>query len=105
MSRTVDLLRKEGKRISIDHAKPGDIIFFRTSKKRKLTHAGIVVGRKRDVPFHSCLIFKGSYHFFNERKLLEQSLRTNTKIDSLTFPVFQACPQLPTLCFGLLQVY
>ena len=50
VSRTVDLLRKEGKRISIDHAKPGDIIFFRTSKKRKLTHAGIVVGRKRDIP-------------------------------------------------------
>ena len=50
VSRTVDLLRKEGKRISIDRAKPGDIIFFRTSKRRKLTHAGIVVGRKRDVP-------------------------------------------------------
>lgn len=50
VSRTVNLLRKEGKRISIDRAKPGDIIFFRTSKKRKLTHAGIVVGRKRDVP-------------------------------------------------------
>ena len=50
VSRTVDLLRKEGKRISIDRAKPGDIIFFRTSKKRKLTHAGIVVGRKRDIP-------------------------------------------------------
>ena len=50
VSRTVALLRKEGKRISIDRAKPGDIIFFKTSKKRKLTHAGIVVGRKRDVP-------------------------------------------------------
>lgn len=50
VSRTVALLRKEGKRISIDRAKPGDILFFRTSKKRKLTHAGIVVGRKRDVP-------------------------------------------------------
>lgn len=50
VSRTVDLLRKEGKRISIDRAEAGDILFFRTTKKRKLTHAGIVVGRKRDVP-------------------------------------------------------
>ena len=50
VSRTVDLLPKEGKRISIDRAKPGDILFFRTSKKRKLTHAGIVVGHKRNVP-------------------------------------------------------
>ena len=50
VSRTVNLLRKEGKRISIDRAKPGDIIFFRTSKKRKPTHAGIVVGLKRDIP-------------------------------------------------------
>ena len=50
VSRTVNLLRKEGKRISIYRAKPGDIIFFRTSKRRKLTHAGIVVGRKRDIP-------------------------------------------------------
>jgi len=48
--RTVNLMRKEGKRISIDRAKAGDILFFRTTKKRKLTHAGIVVGRKRDVP-------------------------------------------------------
>ena len=46
VSRTVDLLRKEGKRISKDRAKVGDILFFRTTKKRKLTHAGIVVGRK-----------------------------------------------------------
>lgn len=48
--RTVNELRKKGKRISIDRAKKGDIIFFRTSKRRKLTHAGIVVGFKRDVP-------------------------------------------------------
>lgn len=48
--RTVDLLRKKGKRISIDRAKPGDILFFRTSKKRKLTHAGVVVGDKRGAP-------------------------------------------------------
>ena len=48
--RTVDLLRKEGKRISIDRAKPGDVLFFRTSKKRKLTHAGVVVGYKRGAP-------------------------------------------------------
>ena len=50
VSRTVDLLRKEGKRISIDRAKPGDILFFRTSKKRKLTHAGLVVGKKDGEP-------------------------------------------------------
>jgi len=48
--RTVDELRKEGKRISKDRAKPGDILFFRTSKKRTLTHAGIVVGHKRGEP-------------------------------------------------------
>ena len=48
--RTVDALRKKGKRISIDRAKKGDLIFFRTSRKRRLTHAGIVVGTKRGVP-------------------------------------------------------
>ena len=41
--RTVNELRKKGKRISVDRAKKGDILFFRTSRKRKLTHAGIVV--------------------------------------------------------------
>ena len=81
-----------------------EILSFLEPPKRKLTHAGIVVGRKRDIPLSFMLIFKGSYHFFNERKLLEQSLRTNTQIDSLTFRL-SACPQLPTLCFGLLQVY
>ena len=45
--RTVEELRKKGKRISKLRAKSGDILFFRTSKKRKLTHAGIVVGQKR----------------------------------------------------------
>ena len=50
VSRTVDLLRKEGKRISKDRAKAGDLLFFRTTKKRKLTHAGIVVGRKGGEP-------------------------------------------------------
>ena len=48
--RTVDALRKKGKRISVDRAKKGDLIFFRTSKKRKLTHAGIVVSTKSGVP-------------------------------------------------------
>ena len=48
--RTVDALRKKGKRISIDRAKKGDLVFFRTSRKRKLTHAGLVVGTKRGVP-------------------------------------------------------
>ena len=28
----------------------GDLIFFRTSRKRKLTHAGIVVGTKSGIP-------------------------------------------------------
>ena len=32
VSRTVDLLRKEGKRISIDRAKPGDILFLEPPK-------------------------------------------------------------------------
>ena len=50
VSRTVNLLRKEGKRISKDRAKPGDLLFFRTTKKRKLTHAGIVVGQKGGEP-------------------------------------------------------
>ena len=48
--RTVHELRKKGKRISVDRAKKGDIIFFRTSRKRKLTHAGIVVGTKGGIP-------------------------------------------------------
>ncbi len=48
--RTVHELRKKGKRISIDRAKKGDLLFFRTTKKRKLTHAGIVVSTKKGVP-------------------------------------------------------
>ena len=48
--RTVDALRKKGKRISVDRAKKGDIIFFRTSRKRKLTHAGIVVSSRGGMP-------------------------------------------------------
>ena len=48
--RTVDALRKKGKRISIDRARKGDLVFFRTSRKRKLTHAGIVVDTKLGVP-------------------------------------------------------
>ena len=48
--RTVDALRKKGKRISVDRAKKGDLIFFSTSRKRRLTEAGIVVITKRGVP-------------------------------------------------------
>lgn len=48
--RTVHELRKKGKRISIDRAKKGDILFFRTSRKRKLTHAGIVVSTRGGAP-------------------------------------------------------
>ncbi|MDA0779869.1 MAG: C40 family peptidase [Bacteroidetes bacterium] len=48
--RTVHELRKKGKRISIDRVKKGDIIFFRTSRKRKLTHAGIVVSTRNGIP-------------------------------------------------------
>ncbi len=48
--RTVTELRKKGKRIAVDRAKKGDIIFFRTSKKRKLTHAGIVVDVRKGIP-------------------------------------------------------
>ncbi len=48
--RTVHELRKKGKRISVDRAKKGDIVFFRTSKKQRLTHAGIVVSTKGGVP-------------------------------------------------------
>ena len=48
--RTVHELRKKGKRISIDRAKKGDVLFFRTSRKRKLTHAGIVISTKGGMP-------------------------------------------------------
>lgn len=48
--RTVNELRKKGKRISVNRAKKGDILFFRTSRKRKLTHAGIVVNIRGGVP-------------------------------------------------------
>lgn len=48
--RTVDELRKKGKRISVDRARKGDILFFRTSRKRKLTHAGIVVSTRGGLP-------------------------------------------------------
>lgn len=48
--RTVHEMRKKGNRISIDRAKKGDIIFFRTSRKRKINHAGIVISTKGDIP-------------------------------------------------------
>lgn len=48
--RTVDELRKKGKRISVDRARKGDILFFRTTRKRKLTHAGIVVSTRGGLP-------------------------------------------------------
>jgi cell wall-associated NlpC family hydrolase len=67
VSRTVNLLRKEGKRISKSRAKPGDILFFRTSKKRKLTHAGIVVGTKRGEPLF--------IHASSSRGVIVSSLR------------------------------
>ena len=67
VSRTVNLLRKEGKRISKSRAKPGDILFFRTSKKRKLTHAGIVVVTKRGEPLF--------IHASSSRGVIVSSLR------------------------------
>ena len=48
--RTVNELRKKGKRISIDRVNKGDVIFFRTSKKRKINHAGIIVSIKKGEP-------------------------------------------------------
>ena len=48
VSRTVDLLRKEGKRIP--RTEQRQVIFFSEQLKRKFTHAGIVVGRKGGEP-------------------------------------------------------
>ena len=41
--RTVNNLKKTGRKITVKKVRPGDILFFKTSRKRKITHAGLVV--------------------------------------------------------------
>lgn len=48
--RTVKELKKTGRSISIKKVRPGDILFFRTSRKRKVTHAGLVVRTSKQPP-------------------------------------------------------
>lgn len=63
--RTVNDLRKKGKRISVDRAKKGDILFFRTSRKRKLTNAGYrSTHTRRDSTIYSCFKLQRSCDFF-----------------------------------------
>lgn len=39
--------RRYGRRISIQRAKPGDLVFFRTGRFRRVNHVGIYVGANR----------------------------------------------------------
>lgn len=48
--RTVKELKKIGRKIAIKNVRPGDILFFRTSKRRKVTHAGLVVRTSKKFP-------------------------------------------------------
>jgi cell wall-associated NlpC family hydrolase len=44
LPRTAELQYEFGKKVSLENAKPGDLIFF--SKSNKITHVGIYVGNK-----------------------------------------------------------
>ena len=47
MPRTSAQQKKVGKRVSKDEIKKGDLVFFATTKKkRKITHVGLVTGKK-----------------------------------------------------------
>jgi cell wall-associated NlpC family hydrolase len=47
LPRSVQSQYQVGKRIRFTQAKPGDLVFFRTSQKNKLSHVGIYLGGKQ----------------------------------------------------------
>jgi cell wall-associated NlpC family hydrolase len=48
--RTVNDLKKTGSKIAIKKVRPGDVLFFKTSRKRTITHAGLVVRVRNKTP-------------------------------------------------------
>ncbi|OHD65548.1 MAG: hypothetical protein A2176_03070 [Spirochaetes bacterium RBG_13_51_14] len=47
LPRSVVRQYKAGKKIGLERVKPGDLLFFRTSRKRRLSHVGIYCGDDR----------------------------------------------------------
>jgi cell wall-associated NlpC family hydrolase len=47
LPRSVKRQYQAGKKIRLGQAKPGDLVFFRTSRKRRLSHVGIYLGDRR----------------------------------------------------------
>lgn len=50
LPRTAKAMSKEGKRTKMRKLKPGDLVFFKTGRGRKITHVGIVVSNNKDYP-------------------------------------------------------
>ncbi|GGE40450.1 C40 family peptidase [Psychroflexus planctonicus] len=50
LPRTAKAMSKEGKRTKMKKLKPGDLVFFKTGRGRKITHVGIVVSNNKDYP-------------------------------------------------------
>ena len=48
--RTVSELKKTGYKISVKKARPGDLLFFKTSRNRKISHAGLVIRIENKTP-------------------------------------------------------
>ncbi len=47
LPRSVGSQYKAGRRIRTRQAKPGDLVFFKTSRKKRLSHVGIYMGGRR----------------------------------------------------------
>ena len=47
LPRSVQSQYRAGRQIRFRQAKPGDLVFFKTSKRRKLSNVGIYLGRQR----------------------------------------------------------
>ena len=50
LPRTAKAMSKEGKKAKLKKLKPGDLVFFKTGRGRKITHVGIVVSNHKDYP-------------------------------------------------------
>lgn len=50
LPRTAKAMSKAGKRTSLKKLKPGDLVFFKTGRGRKVTHVGIVVSNHKNYP-------------------------------------------------------
>lgn len=50
LPRTAKAMSKEGKRTKLKKLKPGDLVFFKTGRGRKITHVGIVISNHKDYP-------------------------------------------------------